>query len=102
MISGGHIAIFLDKYQLCMQHHGGSILDKDTKENTGDLLKLITPYVHHTSVCVRSLGGVINKIKQDRMLPVVYCSNSTQIIYTRAIGDEPRNFEPWSSDVDDT
>ncbi|GFT93096.1 hypothetical protein TNCV_4400861 [Trichonephila clavipes] len=21
--------------------------------------------------------------------------------YTRAFGDEPRNFEPWSSDVDD-
>ncbi|GFW48407.1 hypothetical protein TNCV_1109691 [Trichonephila clavipes] len=23
-------------------------------------------------------------------------------IYTRAFGDGPRNFEPWSSDVDDT
>ncbi|GFU01571.1 hypothetical protein TNCV_655191 [Trichonephila clavipes] len=22
--------------------------------------------------------------------------------YTRAFGDGPRNFEPWSSDVDDT
>ncbi|GFU97647.1 hypothetical protein TNCV_4455331 [Trichonephila clavipes] len=24
------------------------------------------------------------------------------IHYTRAFGDGPRNFEPWSSDVDDT
>ncbi|GFW21664.1 hypothetical protein TNCV_4281791 [Trichonephila clavipes] len=23
-------------------------------------------------------------------------------VYTRAFGDGPRNFEPWSSDVDDT
>ncbi|GFW02794.1 hypothetical protein TNCV_3731941 [Trichonephila clavipes] len=23
-------------------------------------------------------------------------------LYTRAFGDGPRNFEPWSSDVDDT
>ncbi|GFU53061.1 hypothetical protein TNCV_3098451 [Trichonephila clavipes] len=26
----------------------------------------------------------------------------TRYSYTRAFGDGPRNFEPWSSDVDDT
>ncbi|GFX19753.1 hypothetical protein TNCV_2076601 [Trichonephila clavipes] len=27
---------------------------------------------------------------------------STALSYTRAFGDGPRNFEPWSRDVDDT
>ncbi|GFV82275.1 hypothetical protein TNCV_3219871 [Trichonephila clavipes] len=42
-----------------------------------------------------------------------YCANSSgetlfflrnihRVSYTRAFGDEPRNFEPWSSDEDDT
>ncbi|GFW01466.1 hypothetical protein TNCV_5031161 [Trichonephila clavipes] len=26
----------------------------------------------------------------------------SMLSYTRAFGDGPRNFEPWSSDVDDT
>ncbi|GFY04367.1 hypothetical protein TNCV_4414551 [Trichonephila clavipes] len=28
--------------------------------------------------------------------------HSSNFIYTRALGDGPPNFEPWSSDVDDT
>ncbi|GFW76981.1 hypothetical protein TNCV_2593611 [Trichonephila clavipes] len=29
-------------------------------------------------------------------------SNGQEANYTRAFGDGPRNFEPWSNDVDDT
>ncbi|GFX01108.1 hypothetical protein TNCV_4580741 [Trichonephila clavipes] len=36
------------------------------------------------------------------MLVRVYEDQSLSVNYTRAFGDGPRNFEPWSSDVDDT
>ncbi|GFW78726.1 hypothetical protein TNCV_4261491 [Trichonephila clavipes] len=32
----------------------------------------------------------------------VWRSGAALFSYTRAFGDGPRNFEPWSSDVDDT
>ncbi|GFU81532.1 transposable element Tcb1 transposase [Trichonephila clavipes] len=39
-----------------------------------------------------------------RVWGLIDCLNINVALYsyTRAFGDRPRNFEPWSSDVDDT
>ncbi|GFT41824.1 hypothetical protein TNCV_1666871 [Trichonephila clavipes] len=45
--------------------------------------------------CVEGLMHV-SSVQTD-VLPLMGCGS-----YTRAFGDGPHNFEPWSSDVDDT
>ncbi|GFW74256.1 hypothetical protein TNCV_2524601 [Trichonephila clavipes] len=44
----------------------------------------------------RTTSGQLPKLPQSVNINVALFS------YTRAFGDGPRNFEPWSSDVDDT
>ncbi|GFS99757.1 hypothetical protein TNCV_1095671 [Trichonephila clavipes] len=54
-----------------------------------------------------SIETKVKIVKQTRYVPVLNSRvNKLQLLdgqkATRAFGDGPRNFEPWSSDVDDT
>ncbi|GFW65590.1 DDE_3 domain-containing protein [Trichonephila clavipes] len=53
-------------------------------------------------------ANIVDECLQSEDIPSMdwpaYSSDLNRIehVYTRAFGDGPRNFEPWSSDVDDT
>ncbi|GFW73183.1 hypothetical protein TNCV_484091 [Trichonephila clavipes] len=68
------------------------------------------PRAHQAGFSRRSVAGVAffesvrnhgpalltnGGVQQQQHLP-------TQFNFTRALGDGPRHFEPWSSDMDDT
>ncbi|GFU66085.1 hypothetical protein TNCV_4480311 [Trichonephila clavipes] len=52
---------------------------------------------------IKTVAPVFLRYRGERTLVAWHSSSSRPITcYTRAFGDGPRNFEPWSSDVDDT
>ncbi|GFX67705.1 hypothetical protein TNCV_3934461 [Trichonephila clavipes] len=59
-----------------------------------------------STATARLASGHINSLKQGSatfgMRVDLLNINVALFSYTRAFGDGPRNFEPWSSDVDDT
>ncbi|GFX67896.1 hypothetical protein TNCV_1973981 [Trichonephila clavipes] len=70
------------------------------------ILNLTTSVIE---VIRRTLDAIHNATNQDLHLitPLIGPVMKTKTCdlrgsYTRAFGDGPRNFEPWSSDVDDT
>ncbi|GFU94218.1 hypothetical protein TNCV_1302681 [Trichonephila clavipes] len=58
--------------------------------------------VNYSPTIRRILSGIREylQLNKNKLVHLVYTSKSP--CYTRAFGDGPRNFEPWSSDVDDT
>ncbi|GFT30376.1 uncharacterized protein TNCV_2376721 [Trichonephila clavipes] len=65
----------------------------------------ITPTTNHlekNDICTSPASRILNEIRgaiRDHPTPERLERPDS---YTGAFGDEPRNFEPWSSDVDDT
>ncbi|GFY28069.1 transposable element Tc1 transposase [Trichonephila clavipes] len=55
-----------------------------------------------TGTLPRLLDSVVGGGTPGSSFLCAYASNAAVPGYTRAFGDGPRNFEPWSSDVDDT
>ncbi|GFW43482.1 hypothetical protein TNCV_4768351 [Trichonephila clavipes] len=58
--------------------------------------------VHIHSLEVLFLHDSLESRSRDRHVAVSRPQCPSILSYSRAFGDGPRNFEPWSSDVDDT
>ncbi|GFY18759.1 methyltransf_25 domain-containing protein [Trichonephila clavipes] len=71
----------------------------------GTTYQLVLPLFSNVKkiLAVDLLPAAIDFAKNHNSHPLIeYSVANLEDCYTRAFGDGPRNFEPWSSDVDDT
>ncbi|GFX86390.1 transposable element Tcb2 transposase [Trichonephila clavipes] len=75
-----------------MQRLPGAIFEQDNAQ----------PHTARVSQdCLRIVSTFPWPVQSSDLSPIKSVSDHLGC-YTRAFGDGPRNFEPWSSDVDDT